>query len=145
MQRPIEDIAAELGGHGPAADTHALLLIDQLVHATDLDDAERWTQTRLILGAWTLLRGVPTRDVLGEFARDTLGTRTPVETTTPFDDTYVWRTDILGAITAGHTCDRCGGGRRLSVFTVGKPDTETPDWWRGLGRYCSIACWRAGA
>lgn len=63
----IDEIAADLAGHGPAADARALLLIDELVHDTDLDDTERWAQTRRILGAWMLLRQVPGREALGDW------------------------------------------------------------------------------
>lgn len=66
-EQRIAEIAAELAEHGPAADTRALLLLDELVHTPGLDGVERWDRARLILAAWTLLRGVAARDALGDW------------------------------------------------------------------------------
>lgn len=67
MHRPIDEIAAELAGHGPHVHAAALRAIRDLEHRHDLDHAERWRATCRILDAVDLVEQLRMRAALGEY------------------------------------------------------------------------------
>lgn len=67
MDRPIDEIAAELAGHGPHAHAAALRAIRDLEHRRDLDHAERWRAACHILDAVDLVEQLYVRGALGEY------------------------------------------------------------------------------
>ena len=67
MPKPIDEIAAELAGHGANAHAAALTTIEFLRYRRDLDDAGRWQETLRVLAAMDLIRELRTRGALGEY------------------------------------------------------------------------------
>lgn len=74
MDRPIDEIAAELAGHGPNAYAAAVGLISALRYTQPrLDDAGRWQETLRILAAMDLVSELRVRGALGEYDADARG------------------------------------------------------------------------